>query len=451
MFVSKFSHLLSWIRKRRLLVSIISALLVLILSIPGIAFYLRFDFNFLLLLLVLPFVLKRQNKQRSLRYGFVALGLLGLYGVLGLSTLYFFALVCTLFFIYESNYGKLSSIPFFLVLVVSPVAIFLSEVLGFEIRLWLTRMAAGMLQFVNEDYSYSGNIIFIGEKEFHVDAACMGLKMVLLSLFVALVLISYRQQKTGQRLPFVWILITLAAAYVLVVLSNLIRILVITLFQSMPDTFSHELIGLLCFVIYVLLPLAYGVKKIPLRPLKPEPPVMRKQKPSVYYALLLSILLLFSLYRFSAWGEQAKKLPADGGIPQLATGYSCSLEEHNVLKYSNEKELIYLKPATRFYSADHSPIICWKGSGYQVQKEQIREVAGQKVYFSELRKGEELLYATWWYDSGQDKTISQFRWRMQNLLHGAGYRLVNVVSDQEEQVLQKTADLLGQNLFTSNE
>ncbi len=433
--------------KNKLFITVTLIFIFVLLTFQKLAFYVRFDFNFLLLLLVLPFVIKKQNNSKSIRYGIIAIILLLLFPFLTLSSIFFFALICTLFFIYEYQYGKLSTIPLFLVIIVSPVAIFLSEVVGFEIRLWLTKIAASILQFINSDYSYSGNIILIGKNEFHVDSECMGLKMVLLSMFISLIFITYQQQKKKGQINMFFIALSLLISYILVVISNLARIILITLFQSPPETFSHELIGIICFIVYVVIPIWFIVKWIPVKVVENTDETNSQSNKFVFISFVFVLMFLFSLYHFTNIGAKDNVESDMHSLDYFSNSFSSSLEEHNVLKITNEDYLIYIKPAASFYSADHSPIICWKGSGYNVIKEQIISTSSIKVYYSELKKDNDILYSTWWYDSGKDKTISQYNWRFNNLVNGYDYRLINVISDNKDSLISKTDKLLTENIF----
>jgi len=433
--------------RNRLFITIALVSIFLLLSYQKLAFYVRFDFNFLLLLLVLPFVIKQQNSTKSIRYGVIAMVLLILFPFFKLSSIFFFSLVCTLFFIFEYQYGKLSSIPLFLVIIVSPVAIFLSEVVGFEIRLWLTKISATILQFVNSDYSYSGNIILIGKNEFYVDSECMGLKMVLLALFISLIFITYQQQRKKGQMNVFFILLSLCLSYTLVIVSNLARIILITIFQSPPDTFSHEVIGIICFIVYVVVPLWFIIKRLPVKVTEKTDTIGSPPNGFVFASFVIILLSFFALYHFTNLGVKNNDTPDTPALDHVFDGYSCSLEEHNVLKMTNENYLIYIKPAASFYSADHSPIICWKGSGYKVMKEQIISTSGNKVYYSELKKDKDILYSTWWYDCGTDKTISQYKWRFNNLLKGKRYFLMNVISDHKDSLILKTDQLMTRNFL----
>jgi len=433
--------------RNKFIVSILLVTAFLLLTFQELVSYIQWDFHFLLLMIALPFVLQKQSDQKSIRYGIVAIILLLLFPILKTRSVFFFAFICTLLFVYESQFGKLSSIPLFLVVVISPVAIFFSEVIGFEIRLWLTEIAASILQYIDGDYSYSGNIILIGENEFHVDSECMGLNMVLMSLFIALIFISYQQRTKKRQVSLFWIVVTLILTYILSIISNLFRIIILSIFQSPPETFSHEFIGLLCFVCYVVIPLWFVIKFIPTQDTKEKEQTIVPSKKRIFNSLTVVLFSFFTLYYFIDVGSKDTLNPHAISLDYFVQDFNSSVEKHNVIKLTNEDYLIYIKPAASFYSADHSPIICWQGSGYEVMKEQIISTPSKDVYYCELKKDEDLLYSTWWYDSGKDKTIQQYRWRFKNLIHGDRYHLVNVISDSKDNLMTKTNALIAATIF----
>ena len=258
--------------------------------------------------------------------------------------------------------------------------------MGFEIRLWLTEVATYFLQYIDPNYHHSGNIILIGEHEFHVDTACMGLKMVLLSLFITLIFLSYQQQQKNTHTHAFIIILFLMISYLLTIISNLTRIILITIFESHPETLSHEFIGILCFITYTVIPLWFLVKLIPIHSIKKKSQIGTTFNYTIFKSLIMVLLSLFTLYRFTDIGSKEKIQPEFVSLHYFSEDFSSSLEDHNVIKLTNEDYLIYVKQATNFYAADHSPIICWKGSGYEVTKEQIITIANAKVYFSELKK-----------------------------------------------------------------
>lgn len=433
------------------------ALLFTLLSFQKLSFYIRFDFNFILLLLVLPFVLTQESKSKSLRFGFVTVVLLVLFFYLKLNTLLLFAFICSLFFLYEFYYNRLSVIPLFLVMVASPVTVFVSKVVGFEIRLGLTKIAVRILQLIDSAYHYSGNIIYHGENEFQVDNACMGLKMVILSLFTSLLILSYQQQKRNLVLNIWFLFFSLMISYLLVIISNLSRIVMITLLNSGPETLSHQLIGIFCFIFYVALPLYFLFNKwtsmIEKREFqKPAISLNRSLatkylSPVLFYSLLIVIMGLFAFVRFSDYAEKHIAKNDIINLPYSSQAFNQSIEEHGVQKFSNDEFLIYIKPAAKFFSTDHSPIICWKGSGYQINREEILNLENRKLYYCTLEKGNDVLHSSWWYDSGDNKTISQFNWRFSSLLHNRKYRLINVIANNKQDLIDKSNQIHKANIF----
>jgi exosortase N len=328
--------------------------------------------------------------------------------------------------------------------IVSPLVIFLTEVIGFELRLTLTKVAAQLLHLIDSQYSYSGNIILIGEKEFHIDPECMGLKMVILSFFTALLLITYFHRIKKNNYSFIAIIIILGITYILDIVSNLFRIILITFLQSKPETFSHDLIGIVCFIAYVAIPLWFMIQKFPFRNSCQDEKRMITPNKKIHFGIGMIIALLFLIVALIPEKKENGNLQ-NAKIPTgWKTNFNCSVEEHGVLKLSNADYLIYIKPSRPFYSSDHTPLICWKGSGYKIRKEEIIKIGNQNVYFGELTKGEYVLYSAWWYDSGTETTISQFQWRINTLLKGNKYQIINVISDTKQKVIQKADSLISQ-------
>ncbi len=379
--------------------------------------YLVFDFSFVISALALPFLMTIKRSEKSLRYGLISFSLFLLYGFLPLSSLYFLAVICVAIFIIETQLGKINSLPLILIITISPIVIYLSEITGFEIRLYLSKFSGLTLAQLDSNYSSVGNIILLGEEEFRVDPECMGLKMVLMSLLIPLLFIAFQEKKAKKEFRFSSVIIALSASYLLVILSNFVRILVITLLKSPPDTFLHEAIGMLCFVLYVTIPIWFLIKYLP----KKNKNVVtnsnnKKINKTAFYIILTLLASLLIFYQFYNPKKSKTRIHTENNIDFGTSSFQKSNEKLGVTKYWNDKVLIYIKPATNFYSADHSPLVCWKGSGYKIINEQIKTIGTVDVYYGKLQQGDDLLYTAWWYDSGDDKTTSQFRWRIQALL-----------------------------------
>jgi exosortase N len=121
--------------------------------------------------------------------------------------------------------------------------------------------------------------------------------------------------------------------------------------------------------------------------------------------------------------------------------------EDKVVKFTNDSILIYIKPIAKFWGSDHSPTICWAGSGFQFTKIQPITVENHRIYTGILQKDSVLLHTAWWYDNGLDKTIAQSRWRLQAASGQEGYRLINITVKDTTLLRRQCAFFLKQNLF----
>ena len=89
----------------------------------------------------------------------------------------------------------------------------------------------------------------------------------------------------------------------------------------------------------------------------------------------------------------------------------------NIVKFSNNSTIIYLKPAAKFWGCDHSPLICWAASGYEFEKIQVKTVANVQIYVAELVSTDlknPTLYTAWWYDNGTEKNHQSDSLAMEN-------------------------------------
>jgi exosortase N len=119
-----------------------------------------------------------------------------------------------------------------------------------------------------------------------------------------------------------------------------------------------------------------------------------------------------------------------------------------ITKYSNEELLVYIKSIPEFFTGEHTPLFCWKGSGYQIEKLNKTEVDGMEVYTGVLKKGDERLYTAWWYFNGSIHTIDQFTWRSVMLKGGNEFSLVNVTTSEESKLQSVIEEILSKNLLT---
>jgi len=295
--------------------------------------------------------------------------------------------------------------------------------------------------------TYSGNLIFIGDAEFSVDRACTGLKMVVTSLVICLGLIAFQEKTKKINLGIVISLLLLGLTFGLVIVSNLFRITGLVIFGFPPDSTGHEMIGMLCLIAYVILPMYFiipmATKKFG-REIKPVKLTVRPRKAR----MILILLILPALGFLNHTRDQHRRLEYDAGVHTLTLmGYDKEMLKSGVAKLQSDATLIYIKPSTPFYGADHTPLICWKGSGYEFQKEETVMIAECAVVLAELKSDTGTIYTAWWYDNGTYKTTAQFDWRWRSMIGEDPFRIVNISSNSRDDLIPEVRKLIGMNLF----
>ena len=122
-------------------------------------------------------------------------------------------------------------------------------------------------------------------------------------------------------------------------------------------------------------------------------------------------------------------------------GYTAKRLDADILQLNSPAALIYIKKIRGFYSTEHNPTICWKGSGYTFRKVTCSNIRGTELYVAILARGNEELYTAWWYDNGLLRTIGQFKWRSDVFKGGNEYSLVNVTCSDYGELCKTIADI----------
>lgn len=336
-----------------------------------------------------------------------------------------FLLICSgIFWLLESQVRKLSLAALIMLLTCSPIFSYAAEVFTFPIRIKLAELAAKMLSLASVNISTIGNQIQFGTQQFAVDTACIGLMMLDWSfLFAAFLLVFYRQRGTIHNFNFV---ILILLTFGLNVAANLLRICTLILLEIYPENPLHETLGLIFTLFYVWLPLWFLVKKMTIssNTKTTEPSDLKKSKFSTF--TLISSLIISSLFLVNYKNTVNKNAETQALVRQIRT----------------ENALVYRKPIPHFYSAEHNPSICWRGSGFQLKNISLRRLNGQSIYQAELVKNKEKLYTAWWFSDGSTSTISQTEWRLKALTQGSSFELVNVTVDSPELLPKEVANYL---------
>lgn len=411
--------------------------------------FFQLNFEAIIGLMCFPFVVsfKREAKY-SLKWAIASIMFIILYLLTGIMTCNYFALGFLVFYILEKTWGTMNWPSIALLLSVSPFFNYIIKVMSFPIRLQLTKASVIILNLVNPSLKAHGNIIQDGEKSFSVDPECMGLNLIVFSIGLGLVILVHFEQKKGALLTFWKTSLFISLMLFLSVFGNLMRIVTITLFESQPETLSHEIIGITCLLLYTVLPFFLLAKWH----IKNKPNV--KQDKLNQKALSKTSLIIFgvicslnlSMFFFGPKGRHEK-------IDQLyetinINGFKKSVVSTNIIKLQNDSVLVYIKPPVGFFGADHNPKICWSGSGYAIKNQKESNINGFIIQTAELvHQNGDSLYTAWWFDNGIDKTGLQLEWRKKSLNGANPFRLINLTTESLNQTEHEVEKMLKRNLF----
>jgi exosortase N len=279
----------------------------------------------------------------------------------------------------------------------------------------------------------SGNLISLNGTGFSVDPACMGLNMMITSLLTGVILLAFYQRSYRLQLQAWKVLLVLGFISCLNIFSNLFRIIALVQFNIMPGNIMHEITGMACFILYVMLPGMLACKwtvqhwgKIR------NDQQYRALSPRIVKTPLLHALVIISML-FAVYGFQGGKTAETPVFPAV-NGYKIKALEDGIVKLQNKNALVYVKRIENFYRSGHNPLICWEGSGYLFRQVREDEMQGIKMYTGILQNGKDQLYTAWWFDNGRQITIDQLTWRWDMLRGGDPYSIENVTAGSREKM-----------------
>ena len=410
--------------------SALVAVLSVIVTLPVLQDYIPWSSaNFIIGCISLPLLLRGGNAGKSSRrFSVVALAFCIIYIFLPVKTCLYVALISALLGLWESRRGKTSALPPLTLLLMSPVAASFADTFSFPIRLKLTSAAAAVLSLIGTKSAAAGNVISYGGADFSVDPACMGLHMLVTSLLCTMLLIALQQQRAEKIIAGKWVAALLCITFALNLIANVLRIVILVYFHLLPDNPMHEITGLLCLGIYVLIPvhrlIILFLKRSPKQVMQKTPhPLLSAKTRALQAGVLVALTTCTFAIQKSAAGLR-------GALPQLP-GYEASWYDADIARLKSLHALIYIKQLKGFYFTEHNPMLCWVGSGYQFSKVACVQKGGLSYCTGILQKGTERLYTAWWYDDGQDRS-NDMTWRLKALNSRNDFSLVNVTADNAQ-------------------
>jgi exosortase N len=404
--------------------------------------------NVLVGLCLFPFALFIDGKTRV---NYVYLAPLAIFAVLSyqydIKIFYFFGLAFYVLFILEFFIGRVNTLILFLVAVASPVFTQISVILSFPIRLVLSDWACTLLSLVGLDIRADGNMILLSGYSFTVDEACMGLSMLAISLLMGIFIIVHHYKLTGHKLSFLYLLLFFSIVFCLNIITNLLRIMLLVLFRILPENAMHEVVGILCLVFYTMIPLYFLGRWIirwkgTLLPGR-EQTIKTVSKRSLLMLLLVAMAVTVTGFSIDAVRTDSEAEHARVSMPNMVLAEI----DGGITKLTNNELLIYVKPIPEFFTGEHTPLICWKGSGFLFKQVKKDIIAGRQIFTGTLIKDNTQLYTAWWYTDGEIETINQVTWRSKMLITGNDFCLVNVTASDEHIIQRRLKEILTDRLL----
>ncbi len=412
--------------------------LLVITAVPVIDKYGGLRFEQILFILALPFTLRRHSKvyQRLTMIG--AFVFLLLYYVLHIYSMFYIGLGMTVMLCLMAIPYRPTLLSYMLIAVTTPALQYLFQVFSFAIRLHLTQVAGNVLEVFYPTIEVAGNCLVLNGINFTIAPECLGLNMLSSTLVVAVFSLAFWSKRSKAQGGVFVIIAFATVAFALVAAGNVVRIILTVMLSAMPDTALHEFIGLVVFLIYICLPLlllgAFARRFFNT--------ITNTHSKAIRLPLIVAslfVLLIAGAYFVDRNQVQEAQEPLDLGIDGMQQ--SCSTD--GVVKMSNDKVLIYIKPPAFFLGSDHHPFICWRASGYHIKNENIITIGGHDVYTFQIEKdGEEPMYSCWWYSNGQKHTCSQMQWRLAAIKGEGAYSVVNVSSLNKDECLRQVLMLV---------
>jgi len=418
---------LSYIKKH--IIPILFIAIAIVIVMPTLRYYVNFQLAGVGLA-ILPIIITIETpRQFSFRFGWVALAFLLLNIILPSPLIILFVFYFFIFQIIEMYFGKISWLAPALIFVTSPLAYYGFEIFSFPIRLSLTKQAAGILQLAGyQDIISEGNRININGNLFSIDPECMGLNMVLTSFLAAIILMRIDAFRQKRNWSFSQITLTLAVTFLFAIFSNLMRIISLVITQAPPKTPLHEWIGLISMALFVLLPLYFLMEKYGHKKTNAQLSLPTK---TLQKHWIVPTLLLIGLFFTQVSSQYRSEVPLDQetlsfDIPNYKKDIYTFKKTMQVLRFTSSNTIIYYKKQNPFRLTNHSPLFCWRGSGYEFRNEKLLEVGNYQINTATLIKNNETLHTAWWYDNGTNKTGNNIAWRWNTIRHQQSCHMINV-------------------------
>lgn len=394
----------------------IALLFLLALNYTVLNFGIASDFLGILFSMIL-FIVGGRKTNMKVNYVIIVLILLFEFISYRLHTksLHFLSIVLLICLIYYSFTKKFSFIAFICIILFSSIFNKFFEHLTSEIKQTLCYGVFQTLKnFIVIDRIEGVNFYRNGAK-ITIDTACMGLSMFKSGLLIGAILMTIEERKNQKYYSVIKIVLFCIFIIVLNIISNYFRIIILILLQCTDENALHHTIGLLCFGVYQVAPMALIV-----RYLKPtnEEEIVSEKKSNVVIIWVLFIVIFFT-------SKEMKNEKNDDILENLNPKYKVETGKwinSEVFKIVTPEKLIYIK------TPSHKPLICWTGNGYKIIKSEEIIFQKEKIWHTIMEKNKVKYRSNWWYECGSKKYTSFVEVMFMKLIYNKPIKLINETS-----------------------
>jgi exosortase N len=315
-----------------------------------------------------------------------------------------------LMLIVSKTFGKTSLIPFVIIIVISPVFDAVSGILSLPLRLKLSEVAGGLFAAAGFPVQISGNLIELNGNAFMIDPACAGIFMLKYSLLFGALMMAIRE-KSSNHFSLIQILLRMTVLIILILVTNLLRIITLVIFNIPEQSIFHDAAGIVNFIVYTLIPFYFicglhrnkvGISVYPdINTVLPsaivfqQPVKQYRTKSLIQYAALT--ILPFVFFCFSGNGQATASASYEDLHFDALSGFPVTKRADGTISYSNADALVYIKPPVSPFRSHHDPTICWRGSGYTFETVTRQKFGTHEIYVATMDRKGAKLYTAWWF------------------------------------------------------
>lgn len=384
---------------------------------------------------LLPFIL-RVNKQHlgSDRYVILSVVFALLFVTFGQA---YWALACGIsmvFAVIELRLGKLNEMAFYALLFYLPITRSFFMLFGFYIRLEITKWAAKLISLFNSAVNFDGTQIFHGGEQFSVDAGCMGLRLVITGFLLTLLILNQTALSYKIKLKPTVVSAFLSLSFLLIIVANFFRIVLLIMFKSAEGTISHELFGVAALIVFHLIPMVFLIRYV----LRKNWVVYHSNSTSqnnyklITSLSLMSVSVLMMLQLFFG-----SKSHAESEMKYSFEGYTAKKSMDGIVTYTRGNAMFTLKPINPLSFSNHHPMICWRGDGFEISNEAESKIGETDCMRATLKSdAQQDLNTVWWYSNNEDfATTSELEWRFRALFKQEEFYILNFTSGNDDDLI----------------